>query len=69
MIKHPPIKRNKFQLQELIVENGPEALANPDRHLRPVPNFRPTPNIQHLINHPNREQITHDIAFPHAMNS
>ena len=66
--KHPP-RRNKFELQDLNVEEGPQSLANPIRYLRPLPIFKPTPTIHDLIGHPNREQIIHEIAFPQAMNS
>ena len=72
MNKHQPLKRNRFELQEVNVEEGPQALANPMRNLRPLPNpqsFCKFSGAQHLINHPNREQVVHDIAFPHAMNS
>ena len=70
-------KSNLFKTQpinqrELIVENGPEALANPMRNLRPLPNpasFQKFNLIPHLINHLNRDQVVHDIAFPHAMTS
>ena len=63
-----PRKTNKFELQEINVEKGPEALANPLRNLRPLPRpgFDRLSTIQHQMNHHNREQVIHDIAFPHA---
>ena len=71
-MRKSPCKRNKLELQPIIVENGPNALANPMRNLRPTErpgDFTKFNIIPHLINHPNRNQLIHDIAFPNAMDS